>query len=129
MSASDPGSWAVGAAALSYGFRHKFPQLKTRNSPHARLRRLVPVATLQSGQALRLSQWQPGTGAFLALKAKQEVLLATSLLFEALVRHLKVALQQLRAQQRRFTQAAGQSASSLTHGLPWSSSGRREGFL
>lgn len=121
MAAAGPGHWAVGAAALSYGFRPRWPEPGHKRSLNRSLQRL-PVASYHLGRTLRLSPWQPDTGALLALKAKQELRLASILLLKALGQQIRVALHQLRAQQQRLAQAAKQSGLPV----PWSEGRRRD---
>ena len=118
-----PGHWAVGAAALSYGFRRR-PELGHKHTLNRVLQRTcsAPVASYHLGRTLRLSPWQPDTGALLALKAKQEVQVASILLLKALAKQVRVALQQLRVQQKRLTEAAKQSGLPV----PWSGGSKRE---
>ncbi|KAK9844642.1 hypothetical protein WJX74_005107 [Apatococcus lobatus] len=123
MAAAGSGHWAVGAAALSYGFRRR-PEVGRKRNLNRSLQRL-PVASYHLGRSLRLSPWQPDTGALLALKAKQEVHLASILLLKALAQQVRVALQQLRTQQQRLAQAAKQSGLPV----PWSSQRRRDSGL
>ncbi|KAK9834362.1 hypothetical protein WJX84_010762 [Apatococcus fuscideae] len=65
----------------------------------------------------------------IALKAKQELHLASVLLFQAVARYWTAAYRELRAQQRRLTRAAEQSTANLAQrglAVPWSKGRRRE---